>query len=352
MSIRTDLNALLLEELFQMYTDAEIRMMEKVAKRVKRGVTEIGWTEEKLGDVRQLRKEIEATMGNANRLAKAKLSKGIISAYFSGVASANKDHGIPASIMKDLKLPAHLQRLVLEANNLIDGTSIQILRHTQDVYRSVMAEANTSTLMGVDTRVEAAQRSLNMFAAKGITGFVDTVGRRWDMASYVEMAGRTLTAHAALQGHFDRQGEIGNDLVIVSSFGTTCPICAPWGGKVLSISGKTAGYSTLDQAKSAGLFHPNCKHTITAYFPEIDEPEQRHIHQRQYNPEKYDQIQEQRYNEIQIRRWKRTEAAAITPVDQKRARQKVAYWQARQRAHIQATGLKRKYGRENPNRAR
>ena len=38
--------------------------------------------------------------------------------------------------------------------------------------------------------------------------FVDKAGRKWELASYVEMATRTGNVHAALQGHIDRQLEL------------------------------------------------------------------------------------------------------------------------------------------------
>ena len=351
MAINTDLNALLLNEIYQMYSQAEIRMLEKVAKKVKNGIVQPGWAEEKLADVQKMRAEVGKMMNDTNTLAKKKLDKGIIAAYFKGISSASKDHKIPRSAMNDV-IPEHLQRLILDMNNLIDGTNVQILRNVDDVYRKVMSETTTGVLTGVDTRLQAAQRSLDMFAARGVTGFVDNVGRRWDLASYVEMAGRTTSAHAAIQGHIDRQGEIGNDLMIVSSFGATCPICAPWEGRVLSISGDNKKYSSIDDARAAGLFHPNCKHTITAYFSEIDEENvgPLHEHKRPYNPELYEATQTQRYNERQIRKWKRVESVAIVPEAQVKASQKVRYWQAVQRQHVDNWNLRRKYVRESINK--
>lgn len=343
MSISTDLNEMLLRDIFEAYQRAEETMLERIAKRTKRGVTDTGWTEEKFNDVQKLRREVEATLGDVNQLAKSKISDGIIKAYKAGVASASKDMGKAVSILDDF-VPEHVQRMILETNNLIDGTSFQILRNTQDEYRSIISETSTQALLGVETRLETAQKALNMFAAKGITGFVDKAGRQWDLASYVEMATRTTTARAALQGHIDRQTEIGNDLVMVSSIGTTCPICAQWQGKVLSISGKTQGYSSLDSAKAAGLFHPNCKHTITAYFPEIDDYEPPVT---KNNPEKYEATQEQRYNERQIRKWKRVEAAAMTPEAKAKAANMVKKWQGIQRDHVTAWDLRRQYGRES-----
>lgn len=72
---------------------------------------------------------------------------------------------------------------------------------------------------------------------------------------------------AHLQGTANRLTEYGHDLVIVSYHPGACPLCVPWENKVLSITGKAEGYPTLDEAKAAGLFHPNCRH---AYGLHID----------------------------------------------------------------------------------
>jgi hypothetical protein len=55
--------------------------------------------------------------------------------------------------------------------------------------------------------------------------------------------------------------------VKVSTHRGACELCQPWQGKILSITGKTKGYPTLEEAKAAGLFHPRCRH---AYSLSID----------------------------------------------------------------------------------
>jgi len=58
------------------------------------------------------------------------------------------------------------------------------------------------------------------------------------------------------------------DLVQVSAHGG-CDLCAPWEGAILSISGDTPGYPTVDEAEASGLFHPNCKHAINTLIPDL-----------------------------------------------------------------------------------
>lgn len=59
-----------------------------------------------------------------------------------------------------------------------------------------------------------------------------------------------------------RAKELGRDLVKISTHKTDCPLCKPWQGKILSITGKTKGYPTLDEARTAGLFHDGCRHAM------------------------------------------------------------------------------------------
>jgi len=353
MAIDTEISKLLADQMFAIYSTAETLMLEKVAKRIAKGITDIGWAESTLTDATGFRKEIEAITKDLTILGKDTVGKSIIEAYKTGKMSASKDMKAPESFMQNLFIPSSIQRLVLESNNMVVQTSTRILREATDAYRIVQAEAASLVLAGVETRKQASQRMLNKLADRGITSFVDKAGRKWDMATYAEMSMRTVTAHAALQGHLDRQAEIGNDLVIVSSFGASCPLCAPWGGDILSISG-SGEYLSIQDARDAGLFHPNCRHTVTAYFPEIRERSlEGHKHNRDYEPVQYAMQQRQRANERQIRRWKRREVVALSPEEKFRAGNMVKHYQKAQRVlaveYKDEWGieLKRKYDRES-----
>lgn len=342
MAISTGVNDLLLQDIYMIYENAEQVMLRKVANRVKRGVTTTGWNEQKLSDIQGLRREIEKEIALVHSKVIPGSAQSIISAYLKGINSVNNELKLPKTSLDKIQVPYHVQRLVMDANQILQGSSFRILRESTDIYRSAVADSNAMVLTGVETRLDATQRVLNNFAAAGITGFVDKAGRRWEMATYAEMAVRTGTAKAALQGHVDRSTELGLDLMIVSHFGRTCPICAPWEGKVLSISGKDPKYPSLDSAKAAGLFHPNCKHTLLAYFPGITDVPRG----LDNNHQAYQDMQRQRYNERMIRKYKRISSVAMTPLAQQQAESKVKKWQQIQRDHISTTGLTRRYARE------
>lgn len=341
------LNQKLLEDLLVIQTRAEEKMLRKVANRVKKGITTSGWNEQKLQDTQLLRQEITAILNNKDLMSKSLIQKSILKAYESGGNKVSKALlKSPTTLMNDL-VPFHLQHLILETNKAVAGTSFHILRSTDDVYRQVISDTTTGVLIGTDTRLEVAQQSLNEFALKGVTGFVDKIGRKWELASYTEMATRTANARAALQGHVDRSLELGQDLMMVSGHAATCPICAPWSNKVISITGKTPNYPTLAVAQAAGLFHPNCKHTLTVWFPDL-KGNKEHAEEYTQEPdiEKYEAIQKQRYNERMIRQNKRLEAVAMDPYTKDKAHARVRHWQSVQREHVGQWNLRRKYVRE------
>jgi hypothetical protein len=103
------------------------------------------------------------------------------------------------------------------------------------------------------------------FKKNGITALKDRSGREWDLNRYGEMLVRTKLTQAHNTGVANRMIESGNDLVVVSNHQGSCKSCAPWEGKVLSLTGRNKSYLSLDLAKKGGLFHPNCRHVYSPY---------------------------------------------------------------------------------------
>lgn len=348
-TVTETINEALLMDVLAIYTEAEDKMLKAVAKRVAKGITTEGWNERKLKDTQLLKSEIEKVLGDATKKSKSKVSKGIIEAYHKGLENVEASKGVHKTVLDELEIPMNLKMQILATNGLLDNASFQVLRKANDAYQQVMSQATTGLLAGTDTRIQATQKMLNGFAAKGITTFVDKAGRNWDLSSYAEMCARTVGSHAALQGHIDRQLEVGEDLVKVSSIGTTCPICSRWQGVVLSISGNHPKYHSLDSAKASGLFHPNCKHTLVMHIPELDgvgqvEPKPEGISSP--TTERYMLTQKQRANERNIRYWKKRRALAITPEEVKKCDERVKAWQYKNLIHCEKYGLRRQYARE------
>lgn len=353
-------------EIRRIYAEAEIAILEKIARRLSRGIDRPGWEERVLAEILQHAREIERIIGSLGREVPPLLAELIAQAYEAGIQSADSDLQLKTTVRTRVEgtnitliqtgtiegtfrtlNPMAVQSLAAATIGRIEDLHLQILRRADDIYRSVIAEVTGIALSGVDTRRQAAQRALNRFADQGVGIFIDRSGRVWDIASYTEMATRAAIIQSAIQGHIDRMVQQDRDLVIVSDHKEECERCRKWEGKILSISGRTPGYPTIAEARAGGLWHPGCGHTINAYIPDVTE-----IPKGTEDPRGYEERQKQRYIERQIRRWKRREAAAITEEERRYAKAKVREWQARMREFIEETGRRRKYERESITQAR
>lgn len=88
--------------------------------------------------------------------------------------------------------------------------------------------------------------------------FIDTKAKRWTGRNYFAMLNRTVSANVARAAHDEALVSEGFDVVRIRNAGGPCPLCEPWGGKLVSLTGATKGLPTMAEARATGLFHPNC----------------------------------------------------------------------------------------------
>ncbi len=127
--------------------------------------------------------------------------------------------------------------------------------------------------------------------------------------------------------------------------------CVPWQGKVLiddvfSHGTKEDGpYPLLSEAIRTGLLHPNCRHTLTTYFPGITKIPT--VPDNKESIETYEAEQHQRYIERQLRKWKRFEAGSVDAENANKASDKVKECEDRLKQHLDKNRqLRRDYNRE------
>lgn len=350
MPVSPDMAEQLAKELAATYAEAERRMLEVVARRLERGIDTPGWADAKLAQTTALRRELERIVADLADLTAEQVTAAINRAYAIGQAAGSLDLE-----QSDRALTAFTPtgdgaavRVIIEQTlGTLSTTFPPALRVASDTYRDIVSETVRGIATGTQTRRQAAQAALDRFAQRGITGFTDAANRRWDMASYAEMALRTSSGRAAVTGHIDKLSDMGQDLVIVSDAPEECELCRPWEGKVLSISGLTSGYPSVREATSDGLFHPNCRHSLGLYVEGFTRKPTRTA-----DPEGDRQRQQQRYLERKVREWKRREAAALDPAARARSAAKVREWQAALRVHVETHDRKRLRYREQIGSAR
>lgn len=174
------------------------------------------------------------------------------------------------------------------ANNLlgeITEASETVYRSVQTVYTIARLEADPfrETALKQVLRQEAAgspwlnssQAMVQEMQNKGITAFVDKVGRKWSLQSYGNMAVRTTAHQAEVAAILTRDD---HDLYQIVKVGSTCPVCAPLEGRVYSKSGLDPDYPPLslafgkvdpdgsdDLTNTYLNIHPNCRHSVVKY---------------------------------------------------------------------------------------
>jgi len=342
----------------ELYREAERAILAEVTRRLAAGLDAPDWAVTRLGALATLRSAVERILALVETDAAESIRETLTEAYQSGQAVATV--GLPARLLpRDpdvVRAAAALQEVPRAAvvENLsaalladVGARHANVLRHVLDVYRAVIQQATAVSVAGGMTRRQAAQWAYAKFVDQGVTSFADSAGRRWRLSSYVEMAVRTVTQRAAVQGQTDRLTSLGVDTVIVSDSPRECPLCRPWEGKVLSISGRLRGRvelpsmvgegtvtvdiaGTVEEARRAGLQHPNCTHSLRAFLPGAT----RRPAKPTTNARGYEAKERQREIERQIRKWKEREAAALDPAAKATAAAKVRQWQATMRDHL------------------
>ncbi|MEU2746665.1 phage minor capsid protein [Streptomyces collinus] len=350
-----------------LYADAELRLLEIMARQLADGFDAPGWAAAKLAAVQPLRRAAQAVVDALASAMQLEVFEAVAEAYDVGARAGLAELGALSDA--DARRAAEVtpntravDRLAAETVQLVTATHRGILRAVEDIYRKVVATVSGTPLLGIDTRRQATQRAVQQFTNRGIGSFTDKAGRTWSMTTYAEMAVRTSTGRAAVEAHADRLRAADLGLVVVSDAPHECPLCAPWEGKILALDGsggartieaehaiddgrtvrvRVAG--SLEEARRQGLQHPNCRHSVSAFLPGVTVLP---VEQAQ-DPDGYEASQRQRAIERAIRKWKVRAAAAVDPSAKRQAEARVRGWQQRMREHLAAhPELRRKRERE------
>lgn len=104
--------------------------------------------------------------------------------------------------------------------------------------------------------------------------FTDSSGRVWNTKTYIQMNVRTNTMRVYNDCLADNVArETGGDLMRISTGGDPDCDCAAWEGCIVSLTGKTKGFPTYEDARNGGCFHPNCTHTLEYVDETVDAQE-------------------------------------------------------------------------------
>lgn len=346
-------------EVANAYAEAEVGLLGRIARFIGLGLNSESWESDRRSGAGLVRRIIGSIVGSLLKRGRKAASSAAKEAERRGVAQADGELG---ALAKDLPPPSgvHAKQGAAKIGDDLGKVEKAMADQAVSAYHRIISLVSTSVEAGTATRLQAAAKALDLFANEGITGFVDRAGRKWELRTYVEMAVRTHVANVMVDAHTARIESAGVRLVMVSQAPYECEKCKPWEGKILEIGGphgphdvkvKNAGGSgsitvrvagSLDEARSAGLFHPNCRHSVEAYLAGVsrapEKPDTKGV--------TYEDTQKLRYYERQARKWDRRRAVALTDEDRKAAEAKFKAWRAKAREHTKKTGLPRKTNRE------
>lgn len=175
-----------------------------------------------------------------------------------------------------------LEALLTATQNDMEKAEQAVLRRANDQYRKIIFDAQVYANTGAGTVEKAVDMAAKDFLSHGIDSIEYKNGSRHTIKDYADMYIRTAERRAYLMGEGNKRKEWGMSLVLVNkrgsmrdgSYGSACPQCIPWLGKVLIddvySDGKPDGkHKLLSEAMAAGFLHPRCKDGFTTYFPGI-----------------------------------------------------------------------------------
>ncbi len=198
------------------------------------------------------------------------------------------------------------------------STVIRSQEYLRDIAQGTLNTGTGEVLTGISGRQAAVRSAIQQMAQEGIVGFIDKAGHLWSPEAYINMDVRTTTANVAREAVFQQNREYGLDLVIVPVNATARPLCAPFQGKIISMSngsgftkdrfGNSVAYIPVGQTtygQPAGLWGINCHHAPDPFVPGVSK---QHDAPALDVEDRYGVTQQQRYYEREVRNAKRVAA--------------------------------------------
>lgn len=233
---------------------------------------------------RRINREIEELIRNARQKGNMQQEIRILQAIRKGwkVSGRNRTPAKQAMTAEFFKLNEQkLEALIQATRKDMETAETAVLRMANDQYRKIIYNAQVYANTGAGTYEKAVDMAARDFLAAGLNCIQYANGARHTISDYADMAIRTASKRAYLQGEGEKRQEWGIATVIVNKRGNPCPKCLPFVGKVLIDDVWSGGpkdgvdpetgkkYPLMSKAIEYGLYHPRCKDSHTTYFPGI-----------------------------------------------------------------------------------
>ena len=364
------------KDIAKIFEEIELRLIASLKRNLMRHKAEeiredrqwTAWQAIKLQNLQKFRRENRQIMQEYSDKIDADTRQLMTEQFREGEQEAEAVAGAePAASVPDVHFfgvnAPKMERLMQDVVQVEQIAETAALRTMDDVYRRTVNRAQLAMAAGETTLTKAIDMAVREFLEKGLNSIVYRDGRHVDIADYVRMVLRTTSTRAQLQGKSKRFAELGYDTVLISQYGGCSETCEPWQGRayiddVFTIwngeinggSGKSRycgkWFPLLSSAIRGGLFHPNCRHTMSLYIDGVTKipppiPAEQIRKQRELE-------QKQRVMERKIRKLKRLEAGTQDPQAIKEYGRKLKQAQQEMKAFVDENHdvLRRDYERE------
>lgn len=352
-------------EIKKLYEDMEMHLIKSMKRNLGRHLTEeneVGfkfpqWQAEKLKELKRYQRENKKIIGRYILGLDKEVSEHLQNELKQGSINAIKQYNKilgddlkPSEIMNKSFFRTNdkkVNNLIKVVNNDLKTANTSALRMANDQYRQIIHKSaffvgngafteKQATAMAVDEISEkklttlAVDEASKNFLAGGLNCIEYSDGRRVNIASYSQMAIRTASLRSQLMGEGDFRASIGRTLVKVTTHGGACPLCTKWQGRVLVddvySGGKADGKHTLlSEAMAQGFLHPNCRHGITTYYPELEEDDEEVI--EPVNEEQEETQQYLNYATRNVKKYGRLEKGSLAPENISNYKNKKSKWE-------------------------
>ena len=295
----------------QLYEKMEMEIISSMKRNYQRHLNEESkmgfkytqWQVEKLKELKRYQRENQDIIGKYTTNLSEEISNQLQEELRQGSINAIKQYN--KVLKQDLKPDKVMNKsffktndkkvkaLIKSVNNDLETANTAVLRMTNDQYRQVIHKSAFFVGNGVFTEQQAAKMATDEltelqltkfaideankdFLSRGLACIEYSDGRRVNIASYSQMAVRTANLRAQLMGEGNFRKSIGRHLVQATSHGGACPICQKWEKHIFiddvysGGTSKDGNYTLLSTAMKQGFLHPNCRHGLITYYPELE----------------------------------------------------------------------------------
>lgn len=311
------------------------------------------WQAEQIKGLREYREKVNIMTNKGFDEAKKAVEEFLQEAYEDSVDDAA---GLAVKAGKGYIRPGFfgvnsdkMNIILEEAVKGIDTKRYACINRMNSGYTDFLRKADIFAQSGSMSIPQALDYAMKDFLSAGLNCVEYSNGNRVNIASYAEMALRTSSSEVTRQANGDVRNVLNEYLVVSNVIGMTCPYCQKWQGKVMIddvySDGKPDGeHRLVSEAKADHFLHPNCRHQLFMYLEGITEVSE--LPNDVETKEHYKAEQQQRYQERQIRKYKRLRDGAVDPADKKKYDAREKEWTQKHDDYLR----EHPYLRKNPKR--